>query len=61
MAKIKVLPVEPEHRHVFKCKKCGNGLGTRLGLTAHKFGGPGLGAPTIAVCENCRGGDDFIF
>lgn len=59
MSKIKELPVYPEHKEMFTCKRCGCNFGRRVVLITHKFGGPGIGFASTHVCGNCLNGTEF--
>ncbi len=61
MGKITELPVYPEHKEAFTCKRCGCHLGKDVAVTTHKFGCSGLGYPTVHVCGNCLNGTNLQF
>lgn len=58
----KVKLVQPiEYKEKFLCKRCGCTLKREVSVTAHKFGGYGIGSTVVLVCPNCLYGGDYIF
>ena len=50
-----------EYKEKFTCKRCGCTLKREVSVTAHKFGGYGIGSTVVMVCPNCLYGGDYIF
>ena len=59
MGKITELPVFPEYKEVFTCKRCGCNLPREVVVISGKLSGYGLGFPRMEICANCLNGTNL--